>query len=193
MDDSERDEVLGKIDQLRKEIEQRNTTKDESKVKDAPSASDFGKYMELGSFYANIPHDPYSHQFQLIHKPGRAVKDLSEILDPNILLSNISDSKTMYFYQRDFYYLSRFFDMGKRSVGVMNVWKALFHPWVGQIRMTSAMKGRERDLQSFLDVPAMPSEGYGVGWWEKRKQKKKKKELMDHLQPENSYGGNIYG
>jgi hypothetical protein len=154
----------------------------------------FGKYMELGAIYANVPHDPYSHQFQLIHRPGRTISKLEDMLDPNILLSNIEDSRTMFLCQRDFYFLSRFLDMGTRSDGILRVFNALFYPWVGQMRMTSALKGRERDLQSFLDVPAVASTGYGLSWAQKRhlKKQKKRKGVADYLVPQDTGGGGIY-
>lgn len=154
----------------------------------------FGKYMELGSIYANVPHDPYAHQFQLIHKLGKEVVKLEDMLDPDILLSNIEDSRTMFLCQRDYYFLSRFLDMGTRSDGIMNVFQALFYPWVGQMRMTSALRGRERDLQSFLEVPAVASTGFGLSWAEKRRLKKEQKRrgLTQYLSPQGQGGSGIY-
>jgi hypothetical protein len=179
----ERQLLLEKVFELEKKLEAKDKAKGER---------GFSKYMELGAFYANVPHDPYSHQYQLINKPGKKVAGLPDMLDPDILLSNIQDSKTMFFCQRDYYFLSRFRDMGERSEGVMNVWRALYYPWVGQMRMTSAMGGRERNLQSFLDITGVPSESFGLGFWEKRKMKKeqKKQGVQRYLTPQGQ--GGIY-
>lgn len=147
----------------------------------------FGDYVAQTQFYANMPTDPYSHQYQLLNKPHKDVKDFGDLLDPDIVLSNIQGSRTLLLYQRDFHFITRLFDMAKRSTGIMQLFKPLYYSWKGQIRMTSALKGKERDLQSFLD-PELADPGFSFPIPPKKT--KKRKNVQDYLTPQEE---NIYG
>lgn len=149
-----------------------------------------GEYVARTQFYANIPKDPFAHQYQLIHRPKKDEPDtFDDLLDPNILLSNIQDSKSMLICQREYYLLLRFFDMGKRCEGIMDVFKTLYYGYIGQMRMTCALNSHERDLQSFLE----PEVSSSMSWFQKRKDKKRnrnmKEMMMDSMQ---EGGGGIY-
>lgn len=146
----------------------------------------FGDYVAKTQFYSNMPQDPYSHQYQLLHRPHKEINDFGDLLDADIILSNIQGDRTMILFQRDFHFLTRLFDMAKRSTGVMRLFKPLYYSWKGQLRMTSALKGKERSLQSFLEP-----ETYETGFkFPMAKKKKKKKNVQDFLTPEEE---NIYG
>jgi hypothetical protein len=182
MDSNEREEFLDVIDDLKNQLDQ---------VKQESEGKGFGDYVAKTQFYANIPKDPFSHQYQLIHRPSRGEpQGFDDLLDPNILLSNIQDSKSMLICQREYYLLSRFFDMGTRSEGVMGVFRTLYFPWVGQMRMTCGLKSHERDLQSFLE----PEVESSMSWFGKRKENKKKRSMRDMMmgQMEDNSGGGIY-
>lgn len=147
----------------------------------------FGDYVKQTQYYANMPTDPYSHQYQLLHRPHKDVKDFGDLLDADIVLSNIQGSRTLLFYQRDFHLLTRLFDMAKRSNGIMELFKPLYYSWKGQIRMTGALKGKERSYQSFLE-PEYSESGFSFPILPKKK--KSKRNVQDYLTPQED---NIYG
>jgi fido (protein-threonine AMPylation protein) len=75
----------------------------------------------------------------------------------------------------------------------MDLFNNLYYPWVGQIRLTSALKGRERNHQSFINPE--PQMDQAFTYWDKRKVKKEakgRKKLLSYLQPGDQGGGNIY-
>jgi len=147
----------------------------------------FGDYVAQTQFYSNMPTDPYSHQYQLLNRPHKDVKDFQDLLDADIILSNIQGSRTMLLLQRDFHFITRMFDMAKRSNGIMQLFKPLYYSWKGQLRMTSALKGKERSLQSFLE-PEVSGESFAFPIPSAKK--KKKKNVQDYLTPQEE---NIYG
>lgn len=146
----------------------------------------FGDYVAQTQFYANMPTDPYSHQYQLLHRPHKEIEKFGDLLDADVVLSNIQGNRTMLLFQRDFHLLTRMFDMAKRSVGIMLLFRPLYYSWKGQLRMTSALKGKERSLQSFLEPESYEP---GFSFPIPPKKSKKKKNLQDFLTPEE----NIYG
>lgn len=158
----------------------------------------FDEYLRELKIYSDVPRDQFGHQYKLLYHPGQEISKKSrrsELFNPDILLGNIKDSRTLYFLQRDFAILHRLFDMGIRSEGVMDLFNNLYYPWVGQIRLTSALGGTERNLQSFLEPQQQQFESFS--YWQKRQQKKqggKRKRFMDYLQPQGGGegGGNIY-
>lgn len=169
--------LLNKIAELERQVELRRK-KDQK----------FSEYVKESRFYANIPHDQFAHQTQIVRHPGRDPDKRSELLDPDIVLSNIQDSRTLFLLQRDFLILHRFYDMGMRSAGLMMVFESRYHPWVGQVRMTSAYHGGERRMQSFLEPTISPTEGFTYA--EKRRAKKQEKGIQRFLRPQDE--GNLY-
>ena len=147
----------------------------------------FGDYVAQTQYYANMPTDPYAHQYQLLNRPHRDVNNFGDLLDAEILLSNITGSRTMLLLQRDFHFITRLFDMAKRSNGVMQLFKPLYYSWKGQLRMTCALKGKERSLQSFLE-PELVEPGFA---YPIPKQKKRKKSVQEYLTPQQEE--QIYG
>jgi hypothetical protein len=177
-EDEERAELLKVIKEQElklKELQEKN------------DATGFGKYISTGQFYANVPRDPFAHQYMMIHKPPRKITTMDELLSSGVLLSNIKDSRTLLLMQRDFYYLSRLFDMGERSKGVRSLFNCLYYPWEGQMRMTATLGGKERYMQSFLE----PEDEAGFGFLKPKHKKKKagKRKLTDYLTPDE---GDIY-
>jgi hypothetical protein len=145
----------------------------------------FSRYVERSSFYANIPDNPYSQQYQLINKPPMQIDHPDQLIDGTIQLSNIKDSKTMILYQRDCRLLNRFYDLATRSEGVRSLFNTVYYGWRGELKMTSALEGKERNLQSFLEPEPMTT---GFSFLKKRKEKKKKRQLMDYMVPEQQGG-----
>jgi hypothetical protein len=177
----EREKLVRMIRQLQA---QNKELAEENQDKNRPGAKGFGDYIARSQFYANVPRDPYAHQYMMVHKPAMDVSKPSDLLSPNVLLSNIKESRTMILLQRDFYYLHRFFDMGRRSDAVAMLFRGLYYPWEGQMRMTATLSGKERDLQSFL-APLEPMGGGGLSFLKKRpKTARRKKSLQDFLTPQ---------
>lgn len=143
----------------------------------------FEEYIQELKLYGDLPKDQFSHQYKLLYHPQRDISDKSkrrDLFNPDILLGNIKDSKTLYFFQRDFMLLHRFYDMGLRSEGVMDLFTNIYYSWEGSMKMTGALGGTERWLQSFLE-PGQPSYE-SFSYWQKRKaEKEKKKRLKDYI------------
>lgn len=163
------------------------------------------EYLKELKLYGDTPRDQFSHQYKLLYHPNIEINERSKRVDlfnPDILLGNIKDSKTLFFFQRDFSILHRFYDMGLRSMGVMDLFNNLYYAWIGQIRLTGALTGNERLLQSFLEP--MLTEQEGFTFLEKRKmEKERKKRLKDYMSQAgigrsgggggNMSGGGVYG
>lgn len=156
---------------------------------DKDLAPGFSDYVKRSSFYANIPDNPYSQQYMIVHKPPVEIKHPDELIDGTIQMSYIKDGKTMLIYQRDGRLLTRLFDMAERSEGLRSLFETLYFSWRGEIKMTAALEGKERNLQSFLE-PEMAPRGFTFPWT-KRKKKQQKKNIMDYMVPEDQ-GGSIY-
>ena len=172
MTDEQVDILNDKISFLQKQL----TSKADEKV----SMDDYLRDLKL---YGDTPKDQFSHQYKLLYHPTIEINETtkrSDLFNPDILLGNIKDSKTLYFFQRDFSILHRLYDMGLRSAGVMDLFNNLYYAWVGQIRLTGALTGNERLLQSFLEPVLSQSEGFT--FLEKRKMdKERKKRLRDYM------------
>ncbi len=162
------------------------------------------EYLRELKLYGDTPKDQFSHQYKLLYHPNVEINARSKRVDlfnPDILLGNIKDSKTLAFFQRDFSILHRIYDMGLRSGGVMDLFNNLYYAWIGQIRLTGALTGNERLLQSFLEPQLQEAEGFS--FLEKRKaEKQRKKRLQDYMNQMGglgrsggggNQGGNVYG
>jgi len=149
--------------------------------------SGFSEYLEKSSFYSNIPDNIFSQQYQIIHKPAKEIEHEDSIVDEDIMLSSIKDDRTMLLYQRDQRFLQRLYDMSLRSKGVAQLFRTICYGWRGEIKMTYALKGKERKLQSFLDIE---EEDSGFGFPKLKRKKKQKKQIMDYMVPEDQ--GGIY-
>lgn len=186
LDSDERDLFLKEIKQLRKQL-------DDKKQRER----DYERFIAEARLYAETPKDQFSHSYKLIFHPKMEPGKLSELFDPDILLSFIKDPQTLMLYQNDFDLLSKFFDMGTRSHGIMEFFKMLFYPWVGQMRMTGALGGNERFMQSFLEPTQAPYEGFS--FLEKQQMKKQtksqRKNWMAHLKDfsnQTRWGNDLY-
>lgn len=158
----------------------------------------FEEYLKELKLYGDLPGDQFAHQYKLLFHPSIDVNEHSkrrDLFNPDILLGSIKDSKTLYFFQRDFLLLHRFYDMGLRSPGVMDLFNNLFYSWEGTIKLTGALGGTERWLQSFLE-PGQPS-FESFSYLEKRKiEKERKKRLKDYIPIGGGRGGGsggVYG
>lgn len=183
MTEGEREkQLLETVEQLKAELAELK------KEKTQETTGGYGSYIRGAQFYANVPKDPFAHQYMMIHKPSKEIVHPSDLLCADILLSNVKDDRTMLLFQRDFYYLNRFFNMSKTSLAMKQVFNALYWPWVGQLRMTAAKSGGERSYQSFVE-PEIESRGFG--FMKKITGKKKQRRgIIDYMHPQEEQ--NIY-
>jgi hypothetical protein len=149
---------------------------DERPSKDKPIKT-VEDYIYETRQYGDVPKDQFGHQFKLLFHPQNAPKTQMDLLPPDAVLGLIKDSKTLFLLQNDIALLNRFFDMGLRSEGVMEVFDSLFYAWWQQMRMTGALGGTERWLQSFLEPIGVPYESFS--FLEKRNAKKMAKKRLD--------------
>jgi len=165
MEDDERKLLLDEIKRLKQgtEITVNNKTK-------TPE-----EYIQDMRLYGDIPKDQYAHQFKLLYHPQSEPKTQMDLLPPDALLGLVKDSKSLLYLQNDNALLNRFFDMGLREEGVMDLFNSLYYSWWQQMRMTGILGGNERWLQSFLEPQPVPYEGFS--FLEKRKAKKKSQQL----------------
>lgn len=131
--------------------------------------------------YGDVPKDQFGHQFKLLFHPNKPPENEMDLLPPDALLGLIKDSRTLLLFQNDQVLLNRFYDMGKRSDGIKAVFESLFYPWYQQLRLTGALGGTERWLQSFLEPGAMTYEGFSLTPSERKK-----------IEKESRKGGGIF-
>ena len=120
--------------------------------------------------YGDVPKDQFGHQYKLWMHPQTPPKSQMDLLPPDAILGIIKDSETLKYFQQENVLLNRFYDMGQRSPGIMELFDSLFYSWWQGLRMTGALGGTERWLQSFLEPIGVPYEGFSFA--EKRKIKK---------------------
>ena len=138
-------------------------------------------YIQESRLYGDTPKDQFSHQFKLLYHPQAPPKTQMDLLPPDAILGIVQDSKTLVLLQNDISLLNRFFDMGTRSKGILDLFNSLFYSWWQQMRLTGALGGTERMLQSFLEPGPITYEG--LSFFEKRKAEKlaKQKGIRDYL------------
>jgi len=134
-------------------------------------------YIQEARLYGDVPKDQYSHQFKLLYHPQNPPKTQMDLLPPDAILGVIKDSRTLTLLQNDLSLLNRFFDMGLRSPGVMDLFDSIFYSWWQQMRLTGSLGGTERWLQSFLEPVGVPYEGFSYS--EKKEMKKLAKKRGD--------------
>lgn len=149
---------------------------EERPSKDRP-AKTVEDYIYETRMYGDVPKDQFGHQFKLLFHAQTTPKSQMDLLPPDAVLGLIKDSKTLFLLQNDIALLNRFFDMGLRSEGVMELFDSLFYSWWQQMRMTGALGGTERWLQSFLEPIGVPYESFS--FLEKQKAKKMAKKKLD--------------
>lgn len=155
--------LLKEIDYLKKRL---------SEVK-SPLGEMRGDYIRQQKLYGDTPHDEFAQRHRLLFHPTAIPKNQTELLPPDALLGSIKDSKTLLLYQNDLSILHRFYDMGLRSDGVMDLFDSLYYPWYQNMRLTAALGGTERWLQAGLEPLSTPYESFS--FWQKRQAKKEEK------------------
>lgn len=147
------------------------------------------EYIQESRMYGDTPKDQFSHQFKLLYHPLTPPKTQMDLLPADAILGVVQDSKTLILLQNDISLLNRFFDMGTRSLGIMEFFDSVFYAWWQQMRLTGALGGTERMLQSFMEPQPISYEG--LSYFEKRKMEKQQKQkgIRDYLKQIGIGGG----
>jgi hypothetical protein len=143
---------------------------DETKKPISSKTKTIEDYIADSRMFGDVPKDQFGHQFKLWMHPLSPPKSQMDLLPPDAILGIIKDSETLKYFQQENVLLNRFYDMGLRSNGIMELFDSLFYSWWQGLRMTGALGGTERWLQSFLEPTGVPYEGFSYA--EKRKMKK---------------------
>ncbi len=138
-------------------------------------------YIQEARMYGDVPKDQFGHQFKLLFHPQSSPKSQMDLLPPDAILGVVQDSKTLVLLQNDITLLNRFFDMGIRSDGILELFNSLYYSWWQQMRMTGALGGTERWLQSFLEPSGIQYEGLSFAEKQKAKKQFKIKGVRDYL------------
>lgn len=141
--------------------------------------------------YGDVPQNLVSHQHKLLFHLQKPPKTQMDLLPPDALLGLVKDSKTLFLLQKDNEILNRFFDMGQRNEGIMDLFNSLYYSWWQQLRMTVTLGATERKLQSLLEPDTAPFESFS--FLEKKKIQKmaKKGDLFSQLK-NMTEGGKTY-
>jgi hypothetical protein len=143
----------------------------ESKKKEQKTPEDIIKESRM---FGDPPHDQFAHQNRLLWHQKYEPRNQMDLLPEDAILGTIKDNKTLILFQNDNILLNRFYDMGKRSQGIMDLFNSLFYSWWQGMRLTGALGGQERWFQSF-ETPGIMS-GESFSFLEKRAMKKKVKQ-----------------
>ena len=155
------------------------------------SNSGFGNYTQDQQMLAQLPHDQFGHAYSLINNRSRKMEKegFDIIADPQILLGNIKDEKSMKFYQMDVMLLTNILACALNDPVMKVVFDPLWTNFKQEIRSTCNIDGIERSYQAF-HIPFSRTAGKkGFGFLSK---KKKQKEPIDYVIPSEDDEG-IYG
>jgi hypothetical protein len=147
--------------------------------------TDFDDYTQNTQFYSNNPDNQFSHAWQLINTQRKQMhKDGFDFLfDPQILLGNIDNEKSLRLYQIDLFFLNNMFSCALNDPVMEHVFKPLWSNFKNEVRITSVIGGGERFLQAFHIPAQQQSKGFKL-----LGKRKKKKEPVNYVIPEEDDG-----
>lgn len=146
--------------------------------------SGFDTYSQETQKIGYIPDNQFSHAYMLLTAQGKTFeKDGMDIVDdPQILLGNVENEKTMRFYQRDLFFLVQMAGIAQYDDIFKEIFLPLWKIFKSEVRITTAMGGTERQYQAF-HIPMMNTKR-GFSLFGKKK-KQKKKDAMEYLIPQD--------
>ena len=153
-------------------------------------SSGFANYTQDQQMLSQLPHDQFGHAYTLINNRSRKMEKegFDIIADPQILLGNIKDEKSMKFYQMDVMLLTNILACAINDPVMKVVFDPLWTAFKQEIRSTCNIDGVERSYQAF-HVPSRGVAKKGFGLFNK---KKKQREPIDYVIPSEDDEG-IYG
>lgn len=145
--------------------------------------SGFDTYSQETQKFGYIPENQFAHAYMLLTSQSKSFeKDGMDIVDdPQIMLGNIENEKTMRYYQRDLFYLIQMCGIAIYDETFQEIFKPLWKVFKSEVRITSAMGGTERQYQAFHIPQASHKKGFSLFG---KTKKKKKKEPRDYIFPE---------
>lgn len=170
--DGEEEQVSNLLDELNERFTQKTGKK-----------SGFESYAEETQRFGYIPDNQFAHAYMLLTTQQKEFeKHKWEVIDdPQIMLGNIENEKTMRYYQRDLFYLIQMCGIAMYDPIFKEIFIPLWKVFKSEVRITSAMGGTERQYQAFHIPQASGKRGFSLFG---KKKKKKKKETMEYLIPE---------
>lgn len=150
----------------------------------------FAGYTQDQQVLSHLPHDQFGHAYTLINNRSRKMEKegFDIIADPQILLGNIKDEKSLKFYQMDVMLLTNLLACALHDPVMKVVFDPLWTSFKQEIRSTCNIDGIERSYQAF-HVPMGKVGRKGFGLFNK---KKKQREPIDYVIPDEEDEG-IYG
>lgn len=158
------------LDELNKEFDKKEETR-------------FGSYTQDMQRIGYTPDNPYGHAWGLVNSPEKKLEidGFNTLNDPQILLGNIENEKSLRLYQRDLHFLTNMCSIAMNDEMFDMVFKTLWQVFKNEVRITSAMGGTERQYQAFHIPQVSKSRGFSFFG----KKRKKPKEPMDYIFPQD--------
>ena len=147
--------------------------------------SGFGSYTQDMAKRGFSPDNAYSHAWNLISSSKKDIEiDKMNVLnDPQIILGNIENEKSLRYYQNDLYFLTNLCNMAINDPMFKGVFEVLWQNFKNEVRITSCMGGTERQYQAFHIPQASTKRGFSLFG---RRKKQQPKNVMDYVIPQES-------
>lgn len=187
MNDSEGGEVVqGKTSDGETE---KNLLEELQKRFGEPGGSSFGSYTQDMQKFGFSPDNAFGHAWGLINSPKKDLKSdgLNVLNDPQIILGNIDNDRSLRFYQLDLFYLTNLCGIAINDPMFEIVFEVLWQSFKNEVRITSSMGGTERQYQAFHIPQASTKKGFSIFG----KKKKQKREPMEYIIPQEE-GEDMY-
>jgi len=133
----------------------------------------FSNYTQDQQMLSQLPHDQFGHAYTLINNRSRKMEKegFDIIADPQILLGNIKDEKSLKFYQMDVMLLTNLLACAINDPVMKVVFDPLWTAFKSEIRSTCNIDGIERSYQAF-HVPMGSGGKKGFGLFNRKKNRK---------------------
>ncbi len=104
----------------------------------------FSEYTQDQKTLGNLPHDQFGHAYTLINNRSRKMEKegFDIIADPQILLGNVKDEKSLKFYQMDVMLLTNLLACALHDPVMKVVFDPLWTAFKQEIRSTCNLDGR---------------------------------------------------
>jgi len=128
-----------------------------------------GEYLKTSNYFQFIPKDQYGHATYLIAPERKDVTNFNELLNKDLYLAFIGSDQYLLLAQKDIHILTQLYNITLKEPGFSQLFKSLYTSFRGELALTRARDGKERELQAFPKTP-QKSTGFGKTWEKDRKQ-----------------------
>jgi hypothetical protein len=152
-----------------------------------PGGTSFGMYTQDMQKFGYSPDNAYGHAWSLINTPRKDLKSegLNIMNDPQIILGDIDNDKSLRFYQLDLFYLTNLCGIALNDPIFEIVFSVLWQSFKNEVRITSSMGGKERQYQAFHIPQASTKKGFSIFG----KKKQRKREPIEYIIPQEEEEG----